>query len=85
MPRDLEREIKRKKPEAKRQKFPQIRKAFKQIVRSLARKHGQPAWLVENTIREKGLAYALEALEKAPPRRRLLDRLRDRLRAWFRK
>ena len=81
MPRDLEREIKRRRPEAKRQRFPQIRKSFKQIVRSLAKRYGQPTWLVENTIREKGLTYALEALEKAPPRRRLLDRLR----AWFRR
>ena len=81
MPRDLEREVKRRKPEAKRQKFPQIQKAFKQIVRSLAKRYGQPAWLVENTIRERGLTYALEVLERAPPRRRLLDRLR----AWFRR
>jgi len=81
MPRDLEREIKRRKPEAKRQKFPQIQKAFKQIVRSLAKRYNQPAWLIENTIRERGLTYTLEVLERAPPRRRLLDRLR----AWFRK
>jgi len=78
-------ELKRKRPEAKKQKFPKVKKAFKDIVRKLARKYGQPEWLVENTIREKGLSYTLQALSQSPPspkRKSSLDKLR---RLWSRR
>ena len=80
----LVKELKRKRPEAKKQKFPMVRKAFKDIVKKLARKYGQPAWLVENTIRERGLSYTLQALnQSSPPKRKsILDKLR---RLWSRR
>jgi hypothetical protein len=80
----LAKELKRRRPEAKRQKFPKVRKAFKDIVRKLARRHGQPTWLIENTIREKGLSYTLQSLSQSPPppKRSVLDRLK---RLWSRR
>jgi hypothetical protein len=80
----LARELKRRRPEAKRQKFPKVRQAFKDVVKKLARKHGQPEWLVENTIREKGLTYTLQTLNQTPPppKKSILDRLK---RLWSRK
>jgi poly-beta-hydroxyalkanoate depolymerase len=80
----LAKELKRKRPEAKKQKFPKVKKAFKDIVRKLAKKYGQPEWLVENTIRERGLSYTLQALSQSPPpkKKSILDRLR---RLWSRR
>jgi len=82
----LAKELKRRRPEAKKQKFPRVRKAFKDIIRTLAKKYGQPAWIVENTIREKGLSYALQVLNQSPPstkKKSILDKLK---RLWrFRK
>ena len=66
----LAKELKRRRPEAKKQKFPKVKKAFKDVVRKLAKRHGQPTWLVENTIREKGLSYTLQTLNQSPPPRR---------------
>jgi len=80
----LAKELKRKRPEAKKQKFPKVKKAFKDIVKRLARKYGQPEWLVENTIRERGLSYTLQTLSQSPPpkKKSILDRLR---RLWSRR
>jgi len=80
----LAKELKRRRPEAKKQKFPKVKKAFKDVVRKLAKRHGQPTWLVENTIREKGLAYTLQVLSQSPPppKRSILDRLK---RLWSRR
>jgi hypothetical protein len=80
----LARELKRRRPEAKRQKFPEVRQAFKDVVKKLARKHGKPEWLVENTIRERGLSYTLQALSQStpPPKNSILDKLK---RLWSRK
>jgi len=79
----LAKELKRRRPEAKKQKFPNVRKAFKDIVKKLARRYGQPEWLVENTLREKGLSYTLQALQSSPPRKEsILDKLK---RLWSRK
>lgn len=80
----LAKELKRRRPEAKKQKFPKVKKAFKDIVKRLARKYGQPEWLVENTIRERGLSYTLQALSQSPPpkKKSILDRLR---RLWSRR
>jgi poly-beta-hydroxyalkanoate depolymerase len=81
----LAKELKRKRPEAKKQKFPRVRKAFKDVVKKLAERYGQPEWLVENTIRERGLSYTLQALSQSPPppkRKSILDRLR---RLWSRR
>ena len=79
----LAKELKRKRPEAKKQKFPHVRKAFKDIVKKLAKRHGQPEWLVENTIRERGLSYALHVLQSSPPKKEsILDMLK---RLWSRK
>jgi len=79
----LAKELKRKRPEAKKQKFPNLKKAFKDIVKKLARRYGQPEWLVENTIREKGLSYTLQVLQSSPPRKEsILDKLK---RLWSRK
>jgi hypothetical protein len=80
----LIRELKKKRPEAKKQKFPKVRKAFKDVIRKLARKYGQPAWLVENTIREFGLSYTLQVLNQYPPpkKKSIFDKLK---RLWSRK
>jgi len=79
----LAKELKRKRPEAKKQKFPKVKKAFKDIVKKLAEKYGQPEWLVENTIRERGLSYTLQALQSSPPKRKsIVDRLK---RLWSRR
>jgi poly-beta-hydroxyalkanoate depolymerase len=80
----LAKELKRRRPEAKKQKFPRAKKAFKDIVRKLAKKYGQPEWLVENTIREKGLSYTLQALSQSPPppKKSILDKLK---RLWSRR
>lgn len=81
----LAKELKRKRPEAKKQKFPRVKKAFKDIVKKLARKYGQPEWLVENTIRERGLSYTLQALNQSPPppkKKSILDKLK---RLWSRR
>jgi hypothetical protein len=80
----LAKELKRKKPEAKKQKFPKVRRAFKDVIRKLAKKYGQPVWLVENTIREKGLSYTLQALNQTPPppKKSILDKLK---RLWSRR
>jgi poly-beta-hydroxyalkanoate depolymerase len=80
----LAKELKRRRPEAKKQKFPRAKKAFKDIVRKLAKKYGQPEWLVENTIREKGLSYTLQALSQPPPppKKSILDKLK---RLWSRR
>lgn len=80
----LAKELKRRRPEAKKQKFPKVKKAFKDIVKRLARKYGQPEWLVGNTIRERGLSYTLQTLSQSPPpkKKSILDRLR---RLWSRR
>jgi CRP-like cAMP-binding protein len=80
----LAKELKRKRPEAKKQKFPKVKKVFKDVIKKLAKKYGQPAWLVENTIREKGLSYTLQALSQSPPPKKqsILDKLK---RLWSRK
>jgi len=81
----LAKELKRRRPEAKKQKFPKVKKAFKDVIKKLARKYGQPEWLVENTIRERGLSYTLQALSQSPPpprKKSILDRLR---RLWSRR
>jgi len=78
----LSKELRRRRPEAKKQKFPKTKKAFKDIIKKLAKKHGQPAWLVENTIREKGLSYTLQTLSQSPKKESVLDKLR---RLWSRK
>jgi poly-beta-hydroxyalkanoate depolymerase len=80
----LAKELKRRRPEAKKQKFPKVKKAFKDVVRKLAKKYGQPEWLVKNTIREKGLSYTLQMLNQSPPPKKesILDKLK---RLWFRK
>jgi poly-beta-hydroxyalkanoate depolymerase len=79
----LAKELKRRRPEAKKQKFPKVRKAFKDIVRKLARRYGQPEWLIQNTIREKGLSYTLQALSQSPPpKKSILDKLK---RLWSRR
>jgi len=80
----LAKELKRRRPEAKKQKFPKVKKAFKDVIRKLAKKYGQPEWLVENTIREKGLSYTLQALSQSPPpkKKSILDKLK---RLWSRR
>ena len=80
----LAKELKRRRPEAKKQKFPKVKKAFKDVIKKLARKYGQPEWLVENTIRERGLSYTLQTLSQSPPpkKKSILDRLR---RLWSRR
>ncbi len=81
----LVKELKRKRLEVKKQqKFPKVKKAFKDVVRKLAKKYGRPAWLVENTIRERGLSYTLQMLNQSPPpkKKSVLDKLR---RLWSRK
>jgi hypothetical protein len=78
----LSKELRRRRPEAKKPKFPKTKKAFKDIIKKLAKKHGQPAWLVENTIREKGLSYTLQTLSQSPKKESVLDKLR---RLWSRK
>jgi hypothetical protein len=81
----LAKELKRRRPEAKKQKFPKVKKAFKDIVKKIAKKHGQPEWLVENTIREKGLSYTLQTLSQSspPPKKHsVLDKLK---RLWSRR
>jgi hypothetical protein len=80
----LARELKRRKPEAKKQKFPKVKKAFKDIIKKLAKKYDQPAWLVENTIRERGLSYTLQMLNQSPPTKKksILDKLK---RLWSRR
>jgi poly-beta-hydroxyalkanoate depolymerase len=80
----LTRELKKRRPEAKKQKFPKVRKAFKDVVRRLAKKYGQPTWLVENTVREKGLSHTLQTLSQSPPppKKSVLGRLK---RLWSRR
>ncbi len=80
----LAKELKRRRPEAKKQKFPKVKKAFKDIVKKLAKKYDRPEWLVENTIREKGLSYTLQALSQSPPpkKKSILDKLK---RLWSRR
>lgn len=81
----MAKELRRRRPEAKKQKFPKVRKAFKDVVEKLAKKYGQPAWLVENTIREKGLSYTLQVLSQSPPppkKKSILDKLK---RLWSRR
>jgi len=80
----LAKELKKRRPEAKKQKFPKVRQAFKDIVKRLAKKYNQPAWLVENTIRERGLSYTLQVLNQSPPPKKesVLDKLK---RLWSRR
>ncbi len=81
----LAKELKKRRPEAKKQKFPKVKKAFKDIVKRLAKKYSQPAWLVENTIRERGLSYTLQVLNQSPPppkKKSILDKLK---RLWSRR
>jgi len=82
----LAKELRRKRPEAKKQKFPRVKKAFKDVVKKLAKKYGQPEWLVENAIREKGLSYTLQVLNQPsppPPKKKsILDKLK---RLWSRR
>jgi predicted protein tyrosine phosphatase len=82
---DIEKELKKRKEPAKKQKFVETRKAFKGIVRSLAKKYGQPDVVVENTIRERGINYTLQMLERAPPNPSLLERIKKALRLWSRR
>jgi len=78
----LAKELRRRRPEAKKRKFPMTKKAFKDIIKQLAKKYSQPEWLVENTIREKGLSYTLQMLNQSPKKESVLDKLR---RLWSRK
>jgi hypothetical protein len=79
----LVKELKRRKPTTKNPKFPNTRKTYKDIIKTIAKKYGRPKWLVENTIREMGFSYTLQTLEQSPPRKRsIIDRLK---RLWFRK
>jgi poly-beta-hydroxyalkanoate depolymerase len=80
----LAKELRRKKPEAKKQKFPKVKKAFKDVIKKLAEKYGQPEWLVENTIRERGLSYTLQSLSQSPPptKKSIFDKLK---RLWSRR
>ncbi len=80
----LAKELRRRRPDAKKQKFPKVRQAFKDIVKRLAKKYNQPTWLVENTIREKGLSYTLQVLNQSPPpkKRSIIDKLK---RLWSRR
>jgi hypothetical protein len=83
---DIEKELKRKKEPAKKQKFTETRKAFKRIVRSLAKKYRQPVHIVENTIRERGVSYTIQMLERAPPNPSLKERIKKALeRLWSRR
>jgi len=77
----LVKELRRRRPEAKKQRFPKTRKAFKDVIKKLAKKHGQPAWLVEKTMREKGPTYTLRVLSQYPKKESVLDKLR----LWFRR
>jgi hypothetical protein len=76
----LAKELRRRRPEAKKQKFPKVKKAFKDIVRKLAKKYNKPEWLIENTIRERGFTYTLQALDQpqpSPPKKKsILDKLK---------
>ncbi len=76
---DIVKELKRRRP-VKRQKFPKVKKAFKDIIRKLAKKYNKPEWLVENTIRERGFTYTLQALNQSqpsPPKKKsILDKLK---------
>jgi poly-beta-hydroxyalkanoate depolymerase len=76
----LAKELKRRRPEAKKQKFPKVRKAFKDVIRMLAKKYNKPEWLIENTIRERGFTYTLQALNQSqlpPPKKKsILDKLK---------
>jgi len=82
----LTKELKRRKPEAKKVKFPKVQRAFKDIIRKLAKKYNKPEWLIENTIRERGFTYTLQALDQSqpsPPKKRpILDKLK---RLWSRR
>ena len=83
---DIEKELKRKKEPAKKQKFTETRKAFKRIVRSLAKKYRQPAYIIENTMRERGVTYTIQMLERIPPKPSLKERIRKALgRLWSRR
>jgi hypothetical protein len=83
---DIEKELKKRKEPAKKQKFKETRKAFKGIVRSLAKRYGQPVNVVENTIRERGVGYTLQMLERAPPNPSLKERIKRALkRLWSRR
>jgi len=77
----LVKELRRRRPEAKKPKFPKTRKAFKDVIKKLAKKHGQPAWLVEKTMREKGPTYTLRVLSQYPKKKSVLEKLR----LWFRR
>jgi len=74
----LVKELRRRRPEAKKQRFPKTRKAFKDVVEKLAKRYDQPKWLVENTIRERGLSYTLQVLSQSPPpkKKSILDKLK---------
>jgi hypothetical protein len=83
---DIEKELKKRKEPAKKQKFKETRKAFKLIMRSLAKKYGQPVNVVENTIRERGISYTLQMLERTPPNPSLKERILKALkRLWSRR
>jgi poly-beta-hydroxyalkanoate depolymerase len=80
----LAKELRRRRPEAKKQKFPKVRKAFKDVINKLSKRYGQPKWLIENTIREKGLSYTLQVLNQIQPSKNesIFDKLK---RLWSRK
>jgi poly-beta-hydroxyalkanoate depolymerase len=82
----LAKELKRRKPEAKKVKFPKVRRAFKDIIRKLAKRYNKPEWIIENTIREQGFTYTLQALNQSqlsPPKNKsIIDRLK---RLWSRR
>lgn len=84
----IEREIRRhgEGVEPEKRRFPRTRKAFERLLRALAKKYGQPYYVVRNTVQQYGLTYTLRALEVTPPRESALSRLLKRLRGvWSRR
>jgi len=84
----IERELKRRGEdvEPEKRRLPKTRKAFERLLKSLAKKYGQPYYVVRNTVQQYGITYTLRALEVTPPRESTLSRLLKRLRgAWSRR
>jgi hypothetical protein len=87
----IEREIRRRGEgvEPEKRKFPRTRQAFERLLRALAKKYGQPYYVVRNTVQQYGITHALKALEVTPPREPALSRLLKRLKgvrgAWSRR
>lgn len=50
-------------------KYPLTKKAYTALIRAISKKYGVPQHLVDNTIRQKGLQYTLEALSQYEPKK----------------